>query len=296
MQSICRANWLTFWQVATPVAKTSKRTINKKMARVQGVELEDLAWYPAWLREDQTDYLRFMMEFFQVFRPALPLLSEVVGHTGTARFTDLCSGGGGPVRFILQHFRPSQPVRFTLSDLYPNHKAFAYLQEQSNGAIDFIPHACDALRAPHQPGTILTLFNAFHHFNEAQAQAFLAKVQSQRTPLLVFEPINRSLAQVVVNVFVLTVFMWLSTPFVKPFRWRRMCFTYLLPLLPLCTLWDGLVSVARLYSPAHMQKMLDKLPADPQYYWRPGKLKHTFGKAIYLIGYPLPAQPTEPIC
>ena len=33
-----------------------------------------------------------------------------------------------------------------------------------------------------------------------------------------------------------------ATPFVRPFRWSRLLFTYVIPLIPLLVLFDGTVS------------------------------------------------------
>jgi len=37
-------------------------------------------------------------------------------------------------------------------------------------------------------------------------------------------------------------------PLARPFRWAYLVFTYLIPLLPLIVLWDGIVSMLRIYA------------------------------------------------
>ena len=41
----------------------------------------------------------------------------------------------------------------------------------------------------------------------------------------------------------------LLTPFITPRSWSRVLWTYLIPVVPLATCWDGVVSLLRVYSP-----------------------------------------------
>jgi hypothetical protein len=77
------------------------------------------------------------------------------------------------------------------------------------------------------------------------------------------------------------------TPFIRPFRWSRLLYTYLLPIVPLCTLWDGIVSCLRVYEPSELQGLISELP-DSDYRWECGRLavpKMPTG-LTYLIGTP----------
>ena len=77
-------------------------------------------------------------------------------------------------------------------------------------------------------------------------------------------------------------------PFARPFRWAYLAFTYLIPLMPLIVLWDGMVSILRIYSPAQMKKLTEDLQA-PDYAWEIGGIQ-VFGipgGLPYLIGRPI---------
>ena len=73
-------------------------------------------------------------------------------------------------------------------------------------------------------------------------------------------------------------------PFIRPFKWSNIFFTYCIPLIPLFTMWDGLVSVLRSYTKAEMEQMTRDLEF---YSWEIGKIKvrGNFG-VTYLLGYP----------
>jgi hypothetical protein len=45
------------------------------------------------------------------------------------------------------------------------------------------------------------------------------------------------------------------TPAVRPFRWSRLFWTYLVPVLPAAILFDGVVSTLRVYTPDEMLAM-----------------------------------------
>lgn len=258
-----------------------------KFLRLHLFEFEDLPWYPDLVRKPQTDYLRFMMNVFDVFKAIVPLLASALEKSGNPPLLDLCSGGGGSMLKMQQHLhKRGIRLRATLSDLYPNTEAFSYVKQASNGDIDFIAEPVNALNVPAGPKVFRTIFNGFHHFTPAQAQQILQDAVKNRAPIGIFEPIDKSPMQLLVNAVALTVLMLLVMPFVRPFRWEKIVFTYLLPLIPLCTLWDGIVSVIRLYRPNELLYMARQADAKG-YHWQAGKASHTFGKVIYLIGLPV---------
>ena len=67
-----------------------------------------------------------------------------------------------------------------------------------------------------------------------------------------------------------------------------MLWTYLLPLVPLVTLFDGLVSCLRTYSVQDLRKLTAKL-GTKDYHWEVGiaKSKMTPMPITYLLGVPI---------
>jgi hypothetical protein len=61
------------------------------------------------------------------------------------------------------------------------------------------------------------------------------------------------------------------TPFIRPFTWRRLLWTYVVPVVPLVAMWDGLVSNLRTYSPVELSTLADALHG-PAYRWRSGRV------------------------
>ena len=81
--------------------------------------------------------------------------------------------------------------------------------------------------------------------------------------------------------------MLVTTPFVRPFRWSRLILTYLLPILPLLCLWDGIVSCLRTYSPRELRQLVRDLESD-DYRWEVGEFRFagTPLSVPYLLGWP----------
>ena len=77
-------------------------------------------------------------------------------------------------------------------------------------------------------------------------------------------------------------------PFARPFRWSYLLFTYLIPVIPLVLLWDGIVSMLRIYSPKQMLEMIEDMRRS-DYCWEIGliPMRGIPGGLPYLIGRPI---------
>jgi hypothetical protein len=77
------------------------------------------------------------------------------------------------------------------------------------------------------------------------------------------------------------------TPFIRPLRMSRLLLTYLLPVVPLCTWWDGMVSCLRAYSSDELTRLVASLPEN-DYVWDIGRLPVPWSPTsmVYLIGRP----------
>jgi hypothetical protein len=199
-------------------------------------ELEDLPAFPSVLRRQQVEFIGWLVDHFGIYAPAVPLLSAALVRTGNAHVTDLGSGSGGPIQYLARHPGLSH-VQFLLTDRYP--------APTTTGSkhVSWHTYPVDAL-SPNAPGDgLLTLFNAFHHFTPVQ-QEQLVQLHASRG-LIVFEVLQPTLFSFLKILFTTTIGQLLLAPFVRPFRWERLLFTYILPINLLTIPWDGLVSVLR---------------------------------------------------
>jgi hypothetical protein len=136
------------------------------------------------------------------------------------------------------------------------------------------------------------MFNAFHHFRPADATAILHSAVAAGQPIGVFEVSSRSL-RTVVTLILTPLFVFIATLFIRPFRWDRLLWTYVIPLVPLTCLWDGIVSQLRAYTPEELEAL--GAAADPAARWRAGRVPigSTPGRLTYLLGYPAESRTAE---
>ena len=255
------------------------------MKRRHLVELEDLSWWPRVFRDAATDYLVAAIRHAKLYDGLAPRLAAAVKRAGAERITDLCSGGGGPWPDLLPALRASGvDIPVCLTDKYPNATALRRVAATAPG-VSFETESVSATEVPARLAGFRTVFTAFHHFRPADARAILAAAVRDRQGILIAEAGPRSPAllamQAVVPLGVLVL-----TPWVRPFRWSRLLWTYLVPVLPLAILFDGVVSCLRAYTPEEMLAMGREVGSG--YEWEAG-FERPAGSPLpipYLIGVP----------
>ena len=258
------------------------------MRRLHLFEIEDQAWCPAIVRDLATDYLHFVQNAVSLHRTITPLIREALEAAGTTRIVDLCSGGSGPLPAVVAELGESGiNVSATLTDLFPNVAAFERLANASDGAIAYVRTPVDARAVPRDLTGLRTLFNGFHHFKPEDARAILLDAADAGQPIAIFEASRRTLKTMFL-LPLLPLFVWVATPFMRPFLWKRLLFTYPLPCVPLICLWDGLVSQLRAYTAEELLEL--GAPAENRMYWRSGYTPMATGPGMltYLVGWPKP--------
>jgi hypothetical protein len=252
-------------------------------------EFEDQPWFPSILREGMTDYLRFFLTATNFYEPVTVVIKEALDHSGENTLLDLCSGAGGAISKVYENLVKARgnPDEIILSDKFPNTKAYAYLKEKSKGRINFIAYPIDATAVPKTTKGLRVMFSAFHHFNRDQAKRVLENAVHSGRSIAIFDGGDKNLLTILGIIIFHPIAFLLLTPFFTPFRFSRLVFTYLIPLIPFCTVWDGVVSIARLYRPQDLLAMATEISA-PNYLWKAGKLKNKLGMNVaYLVGYPV---------
>lgn len=93
--------------------------------------------------------------------------------------------------------------------------------------------------------------------------------------------------------------MLLFTPFVRPFRWSRILLTYVLPMIPFIVLFDGTMSVLRIYQPDELRALVANVPNTDSFEWDIGTtpLPGLGVGLTHLVGVPKPAaaEPPQPL-
>ncbi len=256
------------------------------MKRRHWIEISDEPWCPRSIRNAVTDYSRFVTELSGIYDVTAPLLIDSLERTGGRLVLDLGSGAAGPwLRLQPLLHKLGMDVTVCLSDHNPDLVAFERARRLSRHAIMYHAEPVDATHVPIGLPGLRTMFSAFHHLDSGQARAALADAVEHGEGIAVFESGQRTILMLLA-VLPVPVRILFTVPFIRPFRWSTLLWTYLIPILPIILLFDSIVSMLRMYNTEELRGLTTGLDS---YHWSAGTLR---GKPIplpvtYLVGVPI---------
>lgn len=237
------------------------------MKRKQLFEFEDQSWFPGFFRNYLTDFLQFISNQFDIYKSVTPLLSEVIEKSSERRIIDLASGGGGGLFKLSKRLQETHPdLEIVLTDYFPNVKAFEYVNKQSS-IFKFETNSVDARNVPQQLKGVRTQFLSLHHFSEEDAVRILQNAVDSESPIAIFESQERNVKSVLAMLVSPINVLWM-TPFIRPFSFGRIVFTYLIPLVPLFVMLDGILSALRTYTIPEMNELISRVQGHENFEWK----------------------------
>jgi hypothetical protein len=176
-------------------------------------------------------------------------------------------------------------VTVCLSDHNPDVAAFERARRLSRSAIVYHALPVDAANVPSALPGFRTMFSAFHHLDVVQARAALRDAVAHGEGIAVFEMGGQRSLLTLLAVLPVPVRVLLTVPFLRPFRWPTVLWTYPVPVLPIVLLLDSIVSILRMYNAEELRSLTTGLDS---YVWSIGTVR---GKPIpfpvlYLVGVP----------
>lgn len=265
------------------------------MRRHHLFELEDQDWLPAAIRNAITDFLQFAVTVSSLYRPFAARLARALAVTGANRVVDLCSGAGGPwpqLRRDVESVRQGA-VQVVLTDWFPNLRAFERLCNENPSVFDYSSAPVSAMGVDQRLVGFRTLFSSFHHFRPDDAARIVGDAVAKGQGIAIAESTQRH-PLLIAYMLITPLLVLLTSPFQRPFRWSRLFWTYVVPVVPLAVMFDGIVSCLRTYTPEELLDLAAGVPGAASYRWEAGvdRLGALPVGVTYLIGYP--AQPREP--
>ena len=262
------------------------------MTRLHLFEFTDQPWYPKIFRRIQTDYLQFATTRGAGHQNLIPLFEKALKQSGKMEIVDLCSGGTGPwVRLCEQLQQAGLCVKVTLTDKFPTPEAIQKWSGASQEGIEYLTSSVDAMSVPTHLKGMRTMFEGFHHFKPGQARLILQDACDKGEAIGIFEaslkPPQGPLIFLLSPLMTLLGYLF-ATPFIQPRTWSRFLWTYLLPIVPLATCWDGLVSFLRVFSQKELWELVEPLQREG-YKWEIGQASTGTPLFVftYLLGYPV---------
>ncbi len=256
------------------------------MKRIHLFEFEDFAWVPVFLRNYLTDFLQYVANNFDIYKPVVPILQKGLEKCEKAQIIDIASGGGGGWLSLSKHLlAENKDVKILLTDYFPNISAFKQTVETGGEHFEFYRQSVDALNVSPDLKGLRTQFLSFHHFPPESAKKILQNAVDCKSPIAIFEAQERSLI-CLIAMLLSPLNVLISTPFIRPLVIGRIVFTYLIPIVPLMVLWDGIVSALRTYSVEEMKELVAEVKNSTDFEWEIGRIENRGLPVLYLLGYP----------
>lgn len=253
------------------------------MARIHLFEFEDLKWFPGFLRNYGTDFLQFLSNTTKMYKPVIPIIEKGLKASGSKQIIDLGSGGGGGLIWLNSQLCKDIPdLKIVLTDYYPNISAFEYTKKQADN-FEYIEQPVDARNVPPELKGLRTQFLSLHHFRPNDAKRILQNAVNSGSAIAIFEGQERSFPSILAMVLS-PISVLLTTLFIRPFKIGRIIFTYIIPIVPLFVMWDGIVSSLRTYSIKEMKALVESLENKDSYNWEINKVKSGPSVILYLLG------------
>jgi len=198
-------------------------------------ELEDSPYFPTWLRNFQTEFIGFVVIRFTIYRAFIKYINSL--SLTQQPMTDLCSGSGEPAVHIFQESNCFNHL--ILSDKFPNKISI------HNDKISYLSESTDVLEMEFQPNGCYTMFNAFHHFKDEDKLRITQNIIASGSRSFFVEILEPNIVCLVKVLFLTSIGNLLLTPLVKPFSFKRLFFTYIIPINIVTITYDGIVSVLK---------------------------------------------------
>lgn len=241
-------------------------------------ELEDYNWFPAILRRWQMDFIGSMAVWTKLYLPLAATMDEMIVDNDIAALQDCCSGSGIPA--MDTHRRLQKEIPLLLTDKYPeenfvNHPPVVYATQP-----------VDVLQMATEENVLYTMFNAFHHFSAVQQKAIVQKLQQNNSPFIIAEILEPGLINAIKIFFTGTVLQIFAAPFVQPFSFARLFFTYIIPVNLFTVTYDGIISVLRSKTEKQYGELVINI-ASNHFVITVHKINNWKGNLVYIKGEPV---------
>jgi hypothetical protein len=214
-------------------------------------ELEDYYWFPTILRKYQMEFIGILVSKFSLYKTVAEDIKMLLIASNITKIVDLCSGSGEAA--ISVHRAINLPhLQLTLTDLYPQ-------QIPALPNITYAPNAIDALQIPIEKDTFYTMYNAFHHFDKEEQKLLIEKIYEAKAQLYLVEIVRPTLMNFVQVTLAATLGVLFLCPFIRPFEWKRLLFTYIFPLNMLTVAIDGYISILKSKNVQQYRKRISEI-------------------------------------
>lgn len=209
-------------------------------------ELEDFDWFPTILRKYQMEFIGMIASKFGFYKKVAQMIKSDIREQKINKILDLCSGSGLPAMYI--HKAMKEPnLMTTLSDKYPQ-------QIQITEGVSYVVKPFDVFEIQMESDVYYTMYNAFHHFEKKDQQSIIQNALNNGANLKIVEIVQPTFLNLLSVTLASTLGVLLMCPLIRPFEWRRILLTYIIPINVLTVMIDGYITILKSRS-AHQYKV-----------------------------------------
>ncbi|MFA6715527.1 MAG: hypothetical protein WC082_11180 [Victivallales bacterium] len=258
------------------------------MNRLNIKEFHETRYCPAVWRDLMTDFLAFFTYHVNPYKSVMPQLKNAMEKSGCARIVDFAAGNGTYILKVTAALDPeTNKYNALLCDKFPNAESARRIEKLSGGRIKYILEPVDILDENEKPQGFWTLFSGAHHLSPEQLRTFTECAVRQDCGIAFFEYSDRGILQALLPSLFVPFLVLLLTPLISPFSWRRLFWTYIIPVVPLLVMVDGFISHLKSYSAAEFENIVAGIDA-PRYKFECGRRRILMKTCpiTWFIGYP----------
>lgn len=266
------------------------------MKRIELFEFEDFEWLPSVIRTGITNLIVVFHKLMGTAEVVSELIINVREKYNFSQIVDLGSGSGGTMPESLKRVNEKiegQAINLMLTDLHPNEKFIAEIDNQKLANIEYNPNPINATDINKAPAGLKTMIASFHHMRPDTAKKILLSAENNREPILIYEVAKNTIPVLLwwlllpISLLILFLMSLVMTLFVRPLTFSQILFTYFIPIIPLVYAWDGQASLMRTYTYRDIEELIGH-QEEKSYKWIIGNAKKSNGKELgyYIMGYP----------
>lgn len=214
-------------------------------------ELEDQDWFPPLLRKYQMEYIGMIVKLFGTYRNLVPIIKSKLLKNNCLTIVDLCSGSGLPAIYMHKKLKLKGLSSF-LTDKYPQNII-------DIEGVQYLKQPLELNQIIPQNDRFYTIYNAWHHFELTEQENLIQKIIKNKSSLFIVEILTPTIFSFIMVTLSSTFGVLLTCPFIKPFEWKRIILTYVLPVNILTVLIDGYISILKSKSKKTYEKELKLL-------------------------------------
>jgi len=181
------------------------------------------------------------------------------------------------------------PQSFDIRDHCSSHFASVRSQSLHIWSLNSKQRATNSKQGNHADKSlrfVRTMFGSMHQFSPDEMREILSSSVKATDSVVFFDLTNGSLFSALLIVCTMWCTVWFGSLFIKPFSWKRLFWTYVIPVVPVICMHDVIVLCRRTYSEGELQAMVTALDRDRHYSWTVRSQRSGFVTVRALVGYP----------